>query len=270
MTISVIVPSFNSGKTIVGCMESLLQQTLKSEIIVIDDGSCDNSQKLIKNFSSIKFLSQTHQGPGAARNTGAAKAKGEVLVFVDADMKFDKNFIKNLTLPIIRGKTKGSWSGEELVANWENLWARCWNYNQNRPTAKMIGSSGQRRVFRALLKSEFKRVNGFDSIGYTDDWSLVNKLGYQPSVTQAKFYHYNPDSLLAVFSHSRWLGKRRYKFGKFGTLVTIIKSNAGFSLIIGLIQALKFRTPAMVLFKLVYDLGITLGALENLCCGSSY
>lgn len=270
MTISVVIPSYNSGKTISGCLESLIKQNLKVEIIVIDDGSSDNTQKLVQEFSQVKFLSQTHQGPGSARNLGAVKAQGEILVFVDADMVFEPNFINNLTLPIVRGKAKGTWSEEELVANWDSLWARCWNYNQNRPTAKMTGNIGQRRVFRAILKSEFKRVGGFDRIGYTDDWSLVDKLRFEPAVTLAKFYHHNPDTLNEVFAHARWIGKRRYKFGKFGTLVTIVKSNIVFSLIIGLIQAVKFRTPAMVLFKLVYDLGITLGALENLCCGLSY
>ena len=129
----------------------------------------------------------------------------------------------------------------------------------------MIGNlKVQRPVFRSILKLEFLRVNGFDSIGYTDDWTLGNKLGYQPKVTTAKFFHHNPDSLLKVFSQANWIGKRNYKLGKFGALWTIVKSNALFSSFIGLYKSLRFLTPGFLLFKLVYDLGIMIGALKSL------
>ena len=270
LNISVIVPLYNSGQTLKSCLESLIKQSLDSEIIVIDDGSKDNTKTIVQSFPQIKLLTQTHQGPGMARNLGARQSKGEILVFVDSDMEFDKDFLKDLTKPITTAQAKGSWSGNEQVANWDNLWARCWNYNQNRFSPHMIGSSGQRRVFRAILKSEFNRIGGYDAIGYTDDWSLVNKLGFKPAVTNAKLYHHNPASLLAVFKKARWIGKRQYKLGKLGTLLTIFKANAGFSIIIGLFQLIKFRTPAMIIFKLIYDLGIMLGALENLCFGFYY
>jgi len=268
--ISVIIPSYNSGKTIKACLESLIKQNLESEIIVVDDGSKDNTKSLIHSFPKVKLLTQTHLGPGAARNLGAKQAKGEILIFVDSDMEFDQNFLKDLTKPITTAQAKGSWSGNEQVANWDNLWARCWNYNHNRFNPHMTGSKGQRRVFRAILKSEFNGVNGFDSTGYTDDWSLVNKLGFKPVVTKARFYHHNPASLLAIFKQALWIGKRQYKLGKLGTLWTIFKANAGFSIIIGAAKVLVTKTPGFLIFKLVYDLGIMLGALENLCFGFYY
>lgn len=270
LSISVIIPTFNSSQTIKACLESLTKQNLKPEIIVVDDGSKDNTKTIIQSFTQVKLLTQIHQGPGVARNLGAKKAKGEIVVFVDADMEFDKNFLQDLTKPIIANKAKGTWSGNEQVANWNNIWARCWNFNQNRFSPQMTGSKGQRQVFRAILKSEFIRVNGYDSTGYTDDWSLVNKLGFKPEITQAKFYHHNPDNLLTIFKKARWIGKRQYKLGKLGTLWTIFKANAGFSIMIGLFQTIKFRTPAMLIFKLIYDLGIMLGAIENLCFGFYY
>ncbi|MCX6816314.1 MAG: glycosyltransferase family 2 protein [Candidatus Beckwithbacteria bacterium] len=270
MTVSVVIPSYNSDKTIRQCLESLIKQSQKPEIIVVDDGSGDNTVRIVRSFSQIKLLTKKHHGPGAARNLGVKNAHGEILVFVDSDMKFDQNFLTDLTKPIMEGYAKGSWSGNELVANWDKVWARCWNYNQNRFSPHMIGSRGQRRVFRAVLKSEFDKVNGFDSTGYTDDWSLVKKLGFNPAVTQAKFYHSNPETLLKIFSQARWIGKRQYKFGKLGTILTIIKSTAGFSVLIGLFKSVIFITPQFLIFKLVYDLGIMLGALENLCFGFYY
>ncbi|MBU1500062.1 glycosyltransferase family 2 protein, partial [Patescibacteria group bacterium] len=120
--ISVIIPSYNSGRTIEPCLQSLIKQSLKPEIIVVDDGSKDNTKTIVQSFSQVKLLTQTHQGPGAARNLGVKKAKGEILVFVDADMEFDQDFLQDLTKPIVTDKAKGSWSGNEQVANWDNIW----------------------------------------------------------------------------------------------------------------------------------------------------
>lgn len=274
--ISVIIPVYNEAKLIANCLDSLFNQSSRpDEVIVIDDGSVDGTREKVKllqqKYPSLQLIKQAHQGPGQARNLGAKKAKGRILVFVDADMEFDRDFLKILTAPIRSGKAKGSWSGNEWVKNWRNVWARCWNYNQNRRQAKMIArSKAQRNVFRAILKSEFDRVRGFDSIGYTDDWTLVNKLGYQPSITQAKFYHQSPATLLEVFRQARWIGKRQYKLGRLGTLVAIFRANAAFSLVIGLAKAVRFNQLKFIIFKLIYDLGIMFGALESLILNTKY
>lgn len=274
--ISVIIPAYNSAATIEACLTSILNQTQPpEEIIVVDDGSTDGTVAKITHLQQelpkIRLFKESHQGPGASRNFASAKAVGDILVFVDSDMEFDQNFLKELTRPIMKSRAIGTWSGNEWVKNWSNVWARCWNYNANRPTRRMIGANpGQKPVFRAVLKSEFMRIKGFDLIGYTDDWTLGNKLGVMPKTSYAKFYHHNPATLAAVFSHARWVGKRPYKFGAFGTLLTVFRSNFLFSLLIGLYKSLRYLTSGFVVFKLVYDFGITWGALENLCFGFSY
>src|SRR3989344_1305460 len=136
MKISVIIPIFNEEKTIIDCLKSISNQSIKPyEVIVIDDGSTDNSVRIISNFqfpiSNFQFLKKQHEGPGEARNFGASRTHGDILVFVDADMTFDKEFLENLTKPIREGKTKGTFTKDELVSNWDSVWARCWNFNQN-------------------------------------------------------------------------------------------------------------------------------------------
>ena len=220
---------------------------------------------MIKGFSAVKRLNLPHLGAGAARNLGAKKSSGEILVFVDADMEFEVDFIARLITPILEGKAKGTWTGNEQVKNWDKVWARCWNYNLGRYTSEMISRfSGQRPVFRAILRSEFDKVNGFDLIGNNDDWTLVNKLGYQPKSTQALMWHYNPDSLAAVFNQAVWLGQRRYKLGILGTLFTLVKHNAASSILVGSIKALQTATPAFLPFKLTFDLGLSWGALLSI------
>lgn len=86
--VSIIVPAYNREKEIAGCIKSLINQTLKEiEIIVIDDGSTDNTSKVVKGFDDdrIKLIQTENRGQGLARNTGISAAKGEYIGFVDSD-----------------------------------------------------------------------------------------------------------------------------------------------------------------------------------------
>src|SRR3989344_5143725 len=101
MKISVIVPAFNAEKTIEACVQALLSQSLKPfEIIIGDDGSKDNTLKVLEEFGKkIRVISQENAEPAAARNNGARLAKGEVIVFTDSDCITARNFIKELSKP---------------------------------------------------------------------------------------------------------------------------------------------------------------------------
>jgi len=256
MKVSVIVPTYNEAGVIGECLESLAKKTYKSmEIIVVDDGSTDQTPEKIPN--TVDVYKQNHKGAGAARNLGAKHAKGEVLVFVDADMIFDKDFIKNLIAPIENGEAIGTFSKEEYLANKDNLWAVCWNINRGLPRDRMHPTTypDHQPVYRAILKSKFNEVGGFDEkAGYTDDWSLSKRLGVEAVVAKgAIFYHKNPDSLKDVFVQAKWMAKRAYKFGIFGGLIKAwlpIRLSLGF-----------------MLFKLVYGLGATMGVLEYFIFG---
>lgn len=269
MKISVIIPTYNEEGQIRQCLESLSKQSLGDfEVIVVDDGSTDRTEDIFKSLQTdyeLKFLKQNHKGPGAARNLGAKEAKGEVLVFVDADMTFDKNFLKNLTKPILAGKEKGTFSKYEYVSNWGNAWARCWNVNQNWEKGRRHPKNypDKQKVFRAILKSEFDRVGGFTPGGYTDDYSLFEKLGYlAASAPGAIFYHKNPESLAEIFKQAKWIGKRQYKLGALGYLVALIRASLPISILIGLIKSIFSSQPRFLVFKIVYDFGIFIGIIE--------
>lgn len=88
--ISVIVPAFNCEDTIEECLDSILLQSMSNiELIVIDDGSIDNTYELVKRKaaedSRVIFIRQENAGPSAARNRGIEAARGEFLNFVDSD-----------------------------------------------------------------------------------------------------------------------------------------------------------------------------------------
>lgn len=280
--ISVIIPTFNEESVIQRCLESLSEKTLKSkEVIVVDDGSTDKTQRVLSGLPitdhRLLILKQDHKGPGAARNLGASKATGDILVFIDADMRFSPTFLNDLTKPIREEKSKGTFSKEEFISNWTNRWARFWNYRKGffEPRAIPADYPSRAPVFRAILKSEFDRVGGFDETrGYDDDWSLSERLGYQATTTNAQYYHDNPATLSEVFVQARWAAKRVYKLGKLGELVQLAKAIPIWAtpVFVGrlvargarLADSMQERILGGFLFSLVAQMGEVVGLVELL------
>jgi hypothetical protein len=94
--VSVIVPVYNTEVYLEKCLDSLVNQTLKDiEIIVVNDGSCDNSQNIIdkysKKYKKIKPFIKKNGGLSDARNFGLKKAQGDYIAFVDSDDYVDVN-----------------------------------------------------------------------------------------------------------------------------------------------------------------------------------
>lgn len=97
--VSVVIPAFNAENTIIETLESVLNQTYKNvEIIIVDDGSTDNTLSVIESYSidkkSIRFFSVENQGPSAARNYGFGYVQGEFLLFLDADDLLKEDYLE--------------------------------------------------------------------------------------------------------------------------------------------------------------------------------
>lgn len=84
--VTAIITAYNQGKYLPDALESLFSQTYPNlEIIVVDDGSTDDTCRLMENYSSVKYIRQENKGLSSARNTGIANSNGDYLVFLDAD-----------------------------------------------------------------------------------------------------------------------------------------------------------------------------------------
>lgn len=85
--VSVVIPTYNSGAIAVEAVESVLAQTYQDlEIVVVDDGSTDNTEQAIRQFGDrVRYLKQENQGVSAARNTGIKHSRGEYIAFLDSD-----------------------------------------------------------------------------------------------------------------------------------------------------------------------------------------
>ncbi len=100
--ISVIVPVYNAAETLSSCLDSILASTFRNiEVICVNDGSTDASGVLLEKYARqdrrIMVVSQKNQGGGAARNTGMTAARGEYLIFWDADDFFEPSALLELS-----------------------------------------------------------------------------------------------------------------------------------------------------------------------------
>lgn len=107
MKVSIIIPIYNSEKYLKQCLESIINQTYKNiEIICINDGSTDNSEKIIKDYlktnKNITYLKQPNAGQSIARNKGLEKATGDFILFVDSDDFIEKNMVEKLIDPLTK------------------------------------------------------------------------------------------------------------------------------------------------------------------------
>ena len=100
--VSIIVPVYNTSKHLRKCIDSLVNQTQKDiEIIIINDGSTDNSEAIIKEYmnkysSIIKYYSKENEGVAKTRNFGIEKATSDYVLFIDSDDYIDKCLIEKL------------------------------------------------------------------------------------------------------------------------------------------------------------------------------
>ena len=203
--VSVIIPTYNEEEDIPFSIKSLKEQSYKNiEIIVVDDGSTDNTLQEIGKFKGVKVIKGSHKGPGFSRNLGAKRAKGDILVFIDSDMTFSKNYIKNLISPIFKNKeVLGTTHDYEVVENTSNIWSKCWGkIRVSKENASKI------KVFRAIRRSIFLKLGGFDPrYGYADDQTFWFRDKIKPVVANnTTCYHKNPETLKAVYKQSRWIG----------------------------------------------------------------
>lgn len=101
--ISVIVPAYNVEKYIKTCLNSLINQTYSNfEIIVINDGSTDQTEKILNEYESnskIRIFSQENGGLSAARNQGLKLANGELVCFIDSDDSVKSDYLEKLAAP---------------------------------------------------------------------------------------------------------------------------------------------------------------------------
>ena len=127
--ISIIVPLYNTDKYFEDCIKSIINQTYKNiEIIIINDGSTDNSLNIAKKYETIdnriKLIDKENTGVSDTRNIGIEKSKGEYIIFIDSDDWVEQNTIEemfncviNNNVDVARCNAKRYVSSEKYIVN---------------------------------------------------------------------------------------------------------------------------------------------------------
>ncbi len=164
--VSVIIPVFDGERTLRRAIESVLAQSIPTELIVVDDGSTDGSATIAESLGA-RVIRQPNSGPAAARNRGIAEARGELLAFNDADDAWTPGRLARQLEAL-----DASPELDFVICDFENVvddgfpMAR-WAFRDDPRAASAASPSGGMTgfIFQALLA----RRRAFDAIGVLDE-----------------------------------------------------------------------------------------------------
>ena len=229
--ISIVVAAYNEGKVITSTLQSVLNTAYQGEIelIVIDDGSSDDTAVIVEHFAAseprIRFHKQPNGGKSAALRTAMELVRHEFIVFLDADTRFERSTIDALLQPFA-DKAVGAVSGHAKVGNLRSFIARCQGLEYT------CGFNLDRRAYAvwncitvapgavsALRRSALEAAGGFslDTLAEDTDLTLcLHRVGYRVAYAHdAIAWTEAPETL-------RTLAKQRFRWA-FGTLQCLWK-----------------------------------------------
>jgi glycosyltransferase involved in cell wall biosynthesis len=222
--ISIVIPAHNAGQTLGACLDALAAQNSPHplEVIVVNDGSTDGTEEVAR-AKGAKVLSQPHSNPAVARNLGAQEARGDILLFLDADCAPLEDWVERMIAPLrnehIAG-VKGAYLTQQkgllprfVQAEFEGKYDRM----KKEEYIDFIDtySAGYRRVV-------FLDLGGFDpsfpacSAEDAEFSFRVSERGYKMVFApEARVYHYHPDRLWDYlwrkFRYGYWRARVYYR-----------------------------------------------------------
>lgn len=169
MSVSICIPSFNQSEYLEDAIESCYNQSMPAlEIIVVDDGSTDNSLEIAERYmfkefpmveSPVKVINQVNKGLASARNTGIMNAKGDYILFLDADDMLKENAIARIIQEINQ-------TNADIVA----------------PSFKEFGKSDREVILQGFTMDDLKVANRIGYFSAIRRSALLECGGYQPKM----------------------------------------------------------------------------------------
>ncbi|MCB9358728.1 glycosyltransferase family 2 protein [Candidatus Woesearchaeota archaeon] len=194
-SVSILIPCYNESEVIVDTLRSIKQQGYKGklEVIVIDDGSTDDTQKSVEEFSmrekfAVKIIHGKHQGKSKALNDGVKAAKNDFILTIDADTMLEKGSLQKLIAPFKDAKV-GATNGSMVVAKADTL-IRIFQrieYHYNNLIRKSFSKIYKNSIwfygaFACYRKNALKKIGSFHTDTMTEDMDssmLICKEGYR-------------------------------------------------------------------------------------------
>ncbi|HLP80129.1 MAG TPA: glycosyltransferase [Acidobacteriota bacterium] len=221
--ISVIIPAYNEEKNIGVCLNALLSTKYSPmQIIVVDDGSTDGTECVVKNFSGsanqIMYMRANHLGKTKALNAGIAKAKHEIIVTLDADTIVDHDFFIEIVRPFSNPKV-GATSGSARVHNNTNALTvfQTVEYHYNNLIRHYFSDLFDQGIWffgcvAAYRKSVLAKIDYFSTDTVAEDMDIalaIKSQGYLVvNVPFATATTVVPDTLVGLYNQRRrwWIG----------------------------------------------------------------
>ena len=208
--VSVIIATYNCASTLPKSIQSMKDQTYRNiEIIVSDDASTDNTQEVVAGLGVVYIHLSKNSGAAAARNEGARAARGEVLVFTEADGYYDADYIEKILrymhLPGVAGAIN---LGREVWTDHNNVLTRLQN-DQHEAAVRQVLRGKRGTGAWAFWREAFWKAGGYDAgLRIGQDVDLVRRLemaGWKTTIgDRSVLHHKDPDNLRAYL-------KRAYK-----------------------------------------------------------
>jgi len=218
MKIAINVAVYNESDHINKLLESLLVQTkMPDEIIIVDDGSKDDTAKIIKKFAAenptIRYLYQKNAGPSAARNNAWKNSAADICIFTDGDCVPQKNWIETM-LPYFEDEKVGAVAGTYKTENDDNLLALfvgyeiAWKYEKLRGPVNVHGTYNL-----AVRKKILEEIGGFNEKFRTaEDADLTYRISEKYTIyftPESVVGHYHPEKFWAYMKNQEKRGEDR-------------------------------------------------------------
>lgn len=258
MSVSIIIPTFNGASRVGDCLDSLLEQTAgrDAEILVVNDGSTDNTADVVARYSDVRLITQSNAGPAAARNRGALEARGTIIMFTDDDCVPMPDWLAAMIEPFddpnvvgVKGiyRTRQRRLAARFVQiEYEDKYRRM----ASLPQIDFIDtySAGFRR-------DRFLEMNGYDTrfpVACAEDVELSYRMSARgwtmKFVPAAIVYHTHPDTLWKYL-------KKKYKFAFWRVLA--VRKNPN--------KAVKdSHTPQLMKLQLLFAPALLLAIFRDL------
>ncbi|MFH0783329.1 MAG: glycosyltransferase [Pseudomonadota bacterium] len=215
--VSLAIPCFNAEIFIGQVLESIMAQTRQpDEILIIDDGSSDNTKKIVSQFSQIRLICHdNNQGIAAARNSAIKHASGDIIVFLDADALASPEYIEEMVAGFT-GEDVAGVNGRAIESVQKTIYDKWrkdvlfqeWGDEHRQEVYFLFG------MCAAYRKKVLEEVGGFNELfrisGEDMDISYrIRKMGYRLAYTpKALVYHLREDSRQTImrmtFRHCFW------------------------------------------------------------------
>jgi glycosyltransferase involved in cell wall biosynthesis len=215
LKVSVVIPVFNAAATIGLAIEAVLRQDYsgKIDLIIVDDGSTDQTPEILKRWGNdprVTIVTQPNAGPAAARNKGAARAWGEVILFTDSDCVPHVDWIAKMLSPFVDPGIAAV-AGSYGIANPQVRLARCvhqeilFRHRRMPFYPRVFGSYNV-----AIRKKVWEEVGGFDE-GFLHASGEDNDLSYQVLAKGWRIYFEKS----ALVDHFHPVRLRRYLYEQY-------------------------------------------------------